>query len=102
MVQFKEELLTDYIISVHCNTEAKAKKLLEWADSKGQTWCAGVSYINNSQWDKYKSNTCYSIYLGMFGDRRDILPFENIISYENAILDKTKVIYNMIKEKLYV
>lgn len=48
------------ILVIHCNTEEKAKQLLEAFDRLGKEWCDGSRYIGNTCWDYAKENICYS------------------------------------------
>ena len=45
---------------IHCDTEEKAKKLLNAFDKLGQKWCDGESYISSICWDCFKEETCYT------------------------------------------
>lgn len=47
-------------IVIHCNTEAKAMKLLKVFDKMGHRWAAGNSYIEDICWEPYEEETCYS------------------------------------------
>jgi CMP-N-acetylneuraminic acid synthetase len=86
-MQFKKEILTDFNIVVHCNTEEKAKKLLEWADSEGVVWANGESFINNTRWEFHKEMSYYRLSRGTMGDidHFRLSYAETIISYEDAI-----------------
>lgn len=45
---------------IHCDTEAKAMKLLKVFDMTGHRWAAGNSYIEDTCWEPYEEETCYS------------------------------------------
>lgn len=45
---------------VHCNTEAKAERLLKAFYNLGKTWMYGESYLNNNYWNHYCDKTIYS------------------------------------------
>lgn len=47
-------------LAIHCNTEAKAMKLLKVFDKMGHRWAAGNSYIEDICWEPYEEETCYS------------------------------------------
>ena len=53
-------------IAIHCNSKEKAKKLLVAFDLLGKKWCDGESYLNESNWDVYYEDTCYSNAYGFF------------------------------------
>ncbi len=45
---------------VHCDTEEKAKDLLEWADTCGLKWSSGARYSQLTYWEQHKDNgICY-------------------------------------------
>lgn len=46
-------------LAIHCDTEEKAKKLLEAFDKAGHRWKSGGSY-KDIAWEIYKEETCYS------------------------------------------
>ena len=52
---------------IHCDTEEKAMKLLKAFDKAGHRWAAGNSYIEDTAWEVYEEDTCYSNTEG-FGD----------------------------------
>lgn len=56
----KEFFESGYKIAVHCDTEEKAKKLLEEFDKAGYHWCDGDRYLGDSRWYTYGEGTCYS------------------------------------------
>ncbi|MDA3855355.1 MAG: hypothetical protein PF569_03790 [Candidatus Woesearchaeota archaeon] len=104
-MRFKKELLTEGSIVVHCNTEEKAKKLLEWADSEGRRW-ANDSYLDTNKWSFYEEDTCYRIAENSFSSKKffsntnNNKEYYNIITYEDAIDDYTRKLYTMVKERL--
>ena len=81
---------------VHCDTEEKAKKLLEWADSRGLKWNNGDSYKSVLNWHKYGKDTVYKLSSGLFGDE----PWYKrnnytVLTYEEAILNDYDLIYKI-------
>ena len=44
---------------IHCPTEELAVKVLQIAHERGYKWSDKVSYLDNSEWECYKENTCY-------------------------------------------
>jgi len=53
-------------IAIHCDTEEKAKVLLKFAYSFGLKWCNGDSFLEKTDYDVYRKNTCYNILNGTF------------------------------------
>ena len=48
-------------LTIHCNTEEEAKKLLMAFDKLGKEWTSGKSYAEESYYDDlFCSSTCYS------------------------------------------
>lgn len=54
-------------IAIHCSSKEKAKKLLGAFESLGKKWCDGESYLNETNWDDYYEDTCYSNLNGYSG-----------------------------------
>lgn len=48
------------ILTIHCNTEEKAKTLLRAFDKLGKKWCNDDSYLGDSEYKRYHQYTCYS------------------------------------------
>lgn len=92
MLKFKEFILEDHRVVVHCNTRQKANNLLAWAHSKGKTWCNKELYSNNTCWDMYKEWTCYDVVNGRVDskiittvnpvDPKCILTYEEVVLYD--------------------
>jgi hypothetical protein len=87
MIKFKDIILEDNRIVVHCRTQQEANTLLSWVHSKGRTWCNGISYLNNTAWDTHKEFTCYAL---AFGEVSDTMVYSTthpryIISYKEAL-----------------
>lgn len=81
---------------VHCDTEEKAKKLLEWADSKGLKWCNEDGYINDICWGEHKENTCYELFKGKFGSLNwNMINNYTILTYEEVLLNDFDLIYKI-------
>lgn len=47
--------------AVHCDTEEKANEFLALADSVGYEWVTKMWLVGNSQWERYKEETCYEV-----------------------------------------
>lgn len=47
------------ILVIHCNTEEKAKQLLEAFDRLGKEWNNGESYLEVTNWSMAEKETCY-------------------------------------------
>ena len=80
---------------VHCDTEEKAKTLLEWADSRGYKWKDGDSFLNGTMWEVRESDTCYSLYEGTY------YPYDHckekrftVIEYEDALKEPEEIPFN--------
>lgn len=80
----KIEEIMDRNAVIHCDTEEKAKLLLEYLHSIGRKWCSGKSYIEENHYSSYGDQTCYAIYLGQYG---------SLGWYQNDDDDDTWVIY---------
>jgi hypothetical protein len=81
---------------VHCDTEEKAKKLLEWADSRGLKWCSGDRYIDYGAWALRKEKTCFYLKEGKYGGL-EFCKDNNytILTYEEALLNDFDLIYKI-------
>ena len=49
-----------YAMAIHCNTEEKARKLLNVFDKMGKKWRGGYSYLDEFYYDIYHQYTCFS------------------------------------------
>ena len=47
------------ILVIHCDTEEKAKQLLEAFDRLGKEWSNGESYLEVTNWSMAEKETCY-------------------------------------------
>jgi len=58
----KKDLLEDLKVKIviHAPTEADARKLLKWYESRGLTWHGGTPAKNKLNWAGYKKKTCYN------------------------------------------
>ena len=52
---------------MHCKTEEEAKDFCKYLHSVGRKWCSDESYLSNTEWSRYKEDTVYYFYSGMFG-----------------------------------
>lgn len=59
----------DNKIAVHCKTEEEAKDFCRQMHEHGMKWCAGNSYMEKTNYKKYKGGTCY-VGFGMFSSYR--------------------------------
>lgn len=48
------------VLTIHCDTEEKANKLLMAFDKLGKTWGNGISYLSENNYINYKQKTCYT------------------------------------------
>ena len=56
-------------IAVHCKTEEEAKDFCRQMHEHGMRWCTGKSYMEKTNYEEYKGETCY-IRFGMFSSYR--------------------------------
>lgn len=59
----------DNKIAVHCKTEEEAKDFCRQMHEHGMKWCTGNSYMEKTNYKKYKGGTCY-VGFGMFSSYR--------------------------------
>lgn len=59
----------DNKIAVHCKTEEEAKDFCRQMHEHGMKWCTGNSYMEKTNYKKYKGETCY-VGFGMFSSYR--------------------------------
>ena len=52
-------------IAVHCKTEEEAKDFCKRMHEHGMKWCTGKSYMEKTNYEEYKGETCYAGF-GMF------------------------------------
>jgi hypothetical protein len=45
---------------MHCKTEEEANDFLDYLDSIGKKWCSGRSYLCNTCWHYYTTDTIYN------------------------------------------
>lgn len=73
---------------IHCESESEANELAEYMNKNGLTFCDFEPYVGNTNWNKYKEETCYLISAGKFGDRTCFLKDKQmefkIISYKDV------------------
>ncbi len=75
--------------AIRCDTEEKAKQLLEYLDKQGYKWASGGKLTGDTLWDTYKENTCYCVLENkiiihnfkkyFIGTKRNIIKFENLL-----------------------
>lgn len=46
-------------IAVHCKTEEEAKDFCKRMHEHGMKWCTGKSYMEKTNYEEYKGETCY-------------------------------------------
>lgn len=46
-------------IAVHCKTEEEAKDFCRQMHGQGMKWCTGKSYMEKTNYEEYKGETCY-------------------------------------------
>lgn len=54
--EFKD---ADNKIAVHCKTEEEAKDFCKKMHEHGMKWCTGKSYMEKTNYEEYKGETCY-------------------------------------------
>lgn len=64
--EFKD---ADNKIAVHCKTEEEAKDFCKRMHEHGMKWSTGKSYMEKTNYEEYKGETCY-IRFGMFSSYR--------------------------------
>lgn len=47
-------------IAVHCKTEEEAKDFCKQMHEHGMKWCTGKSYMEKTNYEEYKGETCYA------------------------------------------
>lgn len=58
--------------AMHCDTEGKAKKFLEFLYRCGKSWPSKQSYLEETNWKTYNKDTCYFFNNGTFGSLKRI------------------------------
>lgn len=53
--------------AMHCKTEEEAKDFCKYLHEHGRRWESGASYVDNTNWKKYKENTAYHFNVGGYG-----------------------------------
>lgn len=53
---------------IHCETEEEANRILGMAHELGYKWNTGDNYEDNTEWNTYKSTTCYYFFEGGYSD----------------------------------
>ena len=95
-------------LAIHCDTEAKAMKLLKAFDKAGYRWAAGDSYIEGTNWDVYRKKTCYSNdgYFGNAGyfikyskDHYTIIEFDEIELEDSSLKSCVEKIQSIIDKE---
>ena len=66
---WKEFKNKDNKIAVHCKTEEEAKDFCKRMHEHGMKWSTGKSYMEKTNYEEYKGETCY-IGFGMFSSYR--------------------------------
>lgn len=56
-------------IAVHCRTEEEAVDFCKRMHEHGKKWCTGGSYMEKTNYEEYKGETCY-VGFGMFSSYR--------------------------------
>ncbi len=59
----------DNKIAVNCKTEEEAKDFCRQMHGQGMKWCTGKSYMEKTNYEEYKGETCYTGF-GMFSSYR--------------------------------
>ena len=83
---------------IHCSTEKEAIEVLKIAHERGFDWNSGISYLNETYWDRYEDNICYNFYLGVLGtikiietnNNNIIIPADKFLRTHNVIINNHK------------
>lgn len=90
MVLFNADLILKSKVAVHCCTKEKAINLLSWANSLGETWDSGDSYLKLDNWGRYEENTCYNINSGRYASIATYNDLSyTILEYDDVLLDQS-------------
>lgn len=54
-------------VVMHCSTKEEAEDFCRVMHEAGKKWCNGAPYLNSTEWDDYKENTCYRFNNDSFG-----------------------------------
>lgn len=49
---------------MHCKTKEEAKDFCNYLHSIGKRWCDSTSYLDYTEWNAYKKDTCYNFNVG--------------------------------------
>ena len=85
MTKFRKDLIFKEKTVVHCDSEAHAMELLEWAKINNINWSGG--YENNC-WSRHKEDTCYDLFDDDYGNIKDYR--YNILEYKDVIILRGK------------
>ena len=69
----KKEFDKKYVdnrVVVNCKTEEEATDFLRMAHHFGYKWESGKSFLQETYFDTYGENTCYSILEGLYSEKR--------------------------------
>lgn len=92
-ITLKEFFESKKELGIHCDTEDKAKKLLQEFDKMGKRWSAGNSYLSGTYYGSYNNKTVYTN-LGYITNTVDLSMFK-IYEFEDVIFDKPKSKFNV-------
>lgn len=87
--------ITNYInidVCMHCYTEEEARVFLDFLHDSGRTWSSKDSYKGNTEFKRYKENTCYAFNKGKYG-RLEIFKNMGFIVLEFEDFDWSKYGY---------
>jgi len=88
-IHIKEAIKENTVI--HCETEEEANRILGMAHELGYKWWIGQYYKDNTEWDIYKSKTCYYLFDNSYSnydyfknENYSIIPSTQIADLEEA------------------
>ena len=74
---------------IHCKTEEEAVALCKIMDDAGLEWAGGSSYIDKTQWNLYKEDTCYMPQSGQYGSIQYCTKNFNIVYEASEFITST-------------
>jgi hypothetical protein len=72
---------------IHCPEKWMAEALCWVMNRLGKKWCDGESFLGATNWEEYKSRTCYNFNDCVFGDcsyHRKVIPFWDAVCGEDS------------------
>lgn len=54
-------------VVMHCSTKEEAEDFCKVMHEAGKRWCDGEIYLNNTEWEEFKGETCYNFNSDSYG-----------------------------------